>query len=249
VSVAETQLDHVAFAVPRGEGVVPLVVGELGGRERDVGPGVGFRWWQWEFEGGGALEILEPDGPPDGFLHRFLAARGGPGPHHVTFKVPDLPAAMERARAMGHDVVGYNAASPSWMEAFLHPKRAQGIVVQIVESHPDLADWPDDGTWTFPAAPADPPPPVRLLGVRLAARSEESARAQWQQLLGGACTRDAEGLCFHWPGSPLRIAVRIDPAQPEGPIALEIATDRKLHLPEGPHPVLGLPIVHVEDAR
>lgn len=247
MSVLETQLDHIAFGVSRVADLVPFVVEELGGRERDVGPGVGFRWWQWEFEGGGALEILEPDGPPDGFLYRFLAARGGPAPHHVTFKVPDIRHAMERARAMGHDVVGYDATSPSWMEAFLHPKRAQGIVVQIVESHPELADWPDDGTFVFPPSQADPPPPVRLLGLRLAARSEERARAQWQELLGGACTREAGGLVFRWPESPLRVAVRIDEALPEGPIALEIATDRALRLPEGPHPALGLPVVCREE--
>jgi hypothetical protein len=37
-----------------------------------------------------------------------------------------------------------------------------------------------------------------------------------------------------------------DPARPEGPLAVEIAADRPLSLPEGPHPVLGAPFVLVE---
>lgn len=240
------QLDHVAFGVSRVADVVPLVVGELGGRERGSGPGVGFRFWQWEFAGGGALEILEPDGPPGGFLHRFLASRG-PGPHHLTFKLPDIRVAMERAQARGYDVVGFDDRWPGWIEAFLHPRQAQGIVVQLVESHPELSDGPE-GSWPFPPSrgPAQRPAPVRLLGLRLAARSEARARAQWEDLLGGRCEAHPRELCFRWPDSPLRVAVSLDAAVPEGPLALEVASPRSLRLPEGPHPVLGLPVVCVE---
>ena len=235
-------LDHVAFGVADVADVVPLVVGELGGSERGAGPGGGFQFWQWEFAGGGALEILEPHGPPGGFLHRFLEARGGPGPHHLTFKLPDIRAAMERARAMDYDVVGFDDSSPSWIEAFLHPKQAQGIVVQLVESHPDESD----GSWTappYPPAPRERPEPARLVGLRLSARSETRARRQWQELLDGRVEEDAGALVFRWPDSPLRVAVQVDASQPEGPIALEVASERELRLPEGPHPALGLPIV------
>ena len=75
---------------------MPWLVGELGGAPFAAGPGLGFRFWQLAFARGGLIEVLEPDGPPDGFLHRFLAARG-PGIHHVTFKVPDLRAADRSA--------------------------------------------------------------------------------------------------------------------------------------------------------
>lgn len=244
----EVQLDHVAFGVPEIAGVVPLVVALLGGRERGAGPGGGFQFWQWEFAGGGALEILEPDGPPGGFLHRFLAARGGPGAHHLTFKLPDIRQAMDRAKAMDYDVVGFDDSSPSWIEAFLHPKQAQGIVVQLVESHPEREG--DDGSWVspdYPAAPPDPPEPVRLVGLRLSAQSEARARRQWQELLAGECSNRGRELQFRWPDSPLRVAVSIDPAMPEGPLALEIASDRELSLPEGPHPALGVPIVCIEE--
>jgi len=87
--------DHVAFGVPDAAAVTPFLVGELGGRPFESGPGIEFLWWQWQFARGGAIEIIEPDGPPGGFVHRFLEARG-PGVHHVTFKVPDLAAAAAR---------------------------------------------------------------------------------------------------------------------------------------------------------
>lgn len=248
MSDGATQLDHVAFGVPEVAGVVPLVVGELGGRERSAGPGGGFQFWQWEFEGGGALEILEPDGPPGGFLQRFLDARGGPGVHHLTFKLPEIRRAMQRAESLGYDVVGFDDSSPGWIEAFLHPKQAQGIVVQLVESHPDLQD--GDGDWQpppFPPAPVRVPSAVRLVGLRLVTKGEARARRQWEELLSGECSARGRDLVFRWPDSPLHVAVSIDPTLPEGPLALEVAADRDLRLPEGPHPALGLPVVCVEE--
>ena len=124
------RLDHLALAVRDVREVLPFLVGELGGREDVAGPGMGFRFWQWEFAGGGRIEILQPEGPTDGFLYRFLDARG-PGPHHLTFKVPDLHDAAKRSGELGYDVLGLDTSQPAWMEAFLHPKQAQGIVVQL----------------------------------------------------------------------------------------------------------------------
>ena len=245
VSGGATRLDHVAIGVSDVSAVVPVVVGELGGREHDAGPGPGFVFWQWSFAGGGTLEVLSPDGPPGGFLHRFLDARG-PGVHHVTFKLPDIREAMDRAKRLGYEVVGFDDGSPGWIEAFLRPKQAQGIVVQLTESHPELSgeDWTPQ---PFPPAPSDVPPPVELVGLRLAARSEARARRQWEELLGGTCLARKRDLLFRWPDSPLRIAVTVDAALPEGPLALEIASDRNLRLPEGPHPALGLPVACVEE--
>lgn len=239
------QLDHIAFGVAAVADVVPMVVTQLGGRERESGPGFGFRWWQWEFAGGGALEILEPDGPPGGFLHRFLAARGA-GPHHVTFKVRDIHAAMHQAKTLGYEVVGFRGDDPGWLEAFLHPKQAQGIVVQFAESHPELGDGGPRGEWPFPSLPPERPGPARCVGIRLACKSLEAARMQWETLLGGTPTPLGDGLVYRWPESPLRISVFPDPTRPEGPVALEFAADRALALPEGPHPIFGLPFVQIE---
>jgi catechol 2,3-dioxygenase-like lactoylglutathione lyase family enzyme len=242
--VLQAKLDHIAFGVSDIAPVAALLAGDLGGRERASGPGNGFVFWQWEFAGGGAIEIIVPDGPPDGFLHRFVAARGA-GPHHVTFKVPDLHAALDHARELGYEPVGIDDRFPAWMEAFLHPKQAQGIVVQLAEVHPELEAEEEIVRPSFPRErPASET--VRVLGLLLSARSAERALHQWQALLGGELVRERDRLVFGWPESPLRIAVRVRPDAPEGPIALEIAATRRIALPEGPHPALRLPLVQVE---
>ncbi len=67
------------------------------------------------------------------FLQRFLL-HNGPGPHHLTFKVPNLSEAISQARTAGFDPIGIDRTDPEWMEAFLHPKDATGVVVQMAEA-------------------------------------------------------------------------------------------------------------------
>jgi methylmalonyl-CoA/ethylmalonyl-CoA epimerase len=237
-------LDHVAIAVPDAAKATAFLVGELGGRPYEAGPGAGFLWWQWKYGGGGILELLEPNGPPDGFLHRFLAARG-PGVHHVTFKVPDIHAAADRVASLGYDVVGLSDVLPDWKEAFIHPKQAQGILVQFAEYHPELEpEWGTD--WPYPPAPHPASNPVDLIGLRLTALRSDRARQLWEDLLGGACVETGNELVFRWPDSPLRIAVSVDPDGSDGVRCLEIATQRSLALPAGPHPILGAVFVPLE---
>lgn len=236
------RLDHLAFGLRRMADALPFLVGELGGRPFEGGPGPEYVGTQWSFAEGERLELIEPE-DEGGFLDRFLEARG-PGPHHVTFIVPDIDAACARARDAGYDVVGYNAAFAGWKEAFLHPKQAQGIVVQLAEQHLGL-----EGTWTadwdYPPHPEPASPPVRVLGPRLTVHDLARARRQWGDLLGGECTEADGGLVFEWSESPLRIAVSRNADRGEGPLAVELRSERSLALPDGPHDVLGVPFVHV----
>ena len=231
----DIRLDHIALAVPRIADALPFLVGVLGG-EPAFGADAGvYRFHQWRFANRARLEILEPNGR-DGFLHRFLAARGA-GIHHLTFKVPSLREACDRARDHGYDIVGYNDRNPIWKEAFLHPKQALGIVVQLAESGEGGSPPPP---WTPPPAPTDVPPPVAVVGLRIRAHSRERARTQWLTILKG---QEAEApdltLIYKWPRSPLRVAVEIDAAREEGPICIEISGQRVIDVPAGPHPVLG----------
>jgi methylmalonyl-CoA/ethylmalonyl-CoA epimerase len=232
--VSDIQLDHIAIATHRLTDAPPFLVGVLGGIPffgMDAGP---FRFGQWEFEGDGRIEVLEPRGD-DGFLHRFLAARG-PGIHHVTFKVPNLREACERAESLGYGIVGYNDASPYWKEAFLHPKEALGIVVQLAQMG---GKGPTRGKWrTAPPGPPDPPPPVRIVGLRTRAQSEARAERQWSTLLHGRASREHGALVYRWPQSPLRIAVEIDAAADEGPVQIDVVSARPLGL-NGADPALG----------
>jgi catechol 2,3-dioxygenase-like lactoylglutathione lyase family enzyme len=231
-------LDHVAFGVPDAAPAVPFLVGELGARPYEGGPGMGFLWWQWSFAGGGRVEVISPHGPPGGFLHRFLE-RQGPGVHHVTFKVPKLSAALERVRAHGLDVVGHDERNPGWKEAFLHPKQAHGIVVQLAESYPSL-DAGVDPNCRFPDAPPAPDIQATLAGVVLSMHDPGAARRQWGDVLAGTVEASHGALSFRWSDSPVAIVVEIDPRAPEGPKRLELACPRRLALPEGPHPILGI---------
>jgi catechol 2,3-dioxygenase-like lactoylglutathione lyase family enzyme len=222
--VSEIQLDHIAIATHRLTDAPPFLVGVLGGIPffgMDAGV---FRFGQWEFDGDARIEILEPRGS-NGFVHRFLATRG-PGIHHVTFKVPSLRDTCDRAESLGYAIVGYNDANPYWKEAFLHPKDALGIVVQLAQA---AGKGPTRGKWrTAPAGPANPPPPVRIVGLRTRARSEERARRQWSMLLHGDAHREDDMLVYRWPQSPLAIAVEIDAAAEEGALQIDIVSARPL---------------------
>jgi len=218
--ITGTKLDHIAIGVRRLEDATDLLIRRLGGRQHAGGPGIEFRGCQWEFKGGGRIEVIEPEGPPGGFLHRFIDTRG-PGVHHITFKVPDIYRAAELARARGYTVVGFNDAFEGWKEMFLHPRQAQGVVVQLAQSDPDVDDsWGPN--FPFPTIDGPVPDAVRVLGVRLTTRSLAGSRSQWEGLLGGCCEDRGTELVFSWPESPLQITVELDEAREEGPICIEI---------------------------
>jgi methylmalonyl-CoA/ethylmalonyl-CoA epimerase len=234
--MSQILFDHIAIATHRMADAPALLVGVLGGAPTgDGGPSGAYTWAHWGFAGGGRLEILEPRGT-DGFLHRFLSTRG-PGIHHVTFKVPSLAQACERAVAHGFRIVGYDDADPEWAEAFLHPKEALGLVVQLAEARGgDAAARP---IFRAPTGPANPPPAVTVLGLRTRARSAERAEVLWHTVLQGHRGELDGAPVFRWPGSPMRMAVDIEAAADEGAVAVEVSSPRMLDLPATPHPVLG----------
>lgn len=220
----QTGFDHIAIALSRITDAAEILVGVLGGEPLFGLRRPGFSFFQWRFAGGGRIEVLEPRGD-DGFVHRFLGARG-PGIHHVTFTVPDLRAACARAEAAGYTIVGYEDTTPHWAEAFLHPRQAGGIVVQLAQSSGEEMPL----RWA-PPAPPDPPPPVTLLGLRLRLRSREHAHRQWGEVLGGECVDETDStLTYRWPASPMRIVIEIDGARDEGPSCLEIAGEQSPRL-------------------
>ena len=143
------RLDHVAIAVNDMTAALPFLE-LLGARFRNGGDFAagGFRWAQFWLPGTMKLELLQPMDPSDEahFLVRFLESRGE-GVHHLTFKVRDIDTAIARAIDLGFEVVGVNTDG-WWKEAFVHPKSAHGVVVQ-------LAQWED----------GDPPPERTLAGV------------------------------------------------------------------------------------
>jgi methylmalonyl-CoA/ethylmalonyl-CoA epimerase len=231
------KLDHLALGMyspaPAGLFFERVLGGAKAGGAGDHPP---FGFAQWVFAGGARVEVIYPVGD-GGFLQRFLA-RGGPRVHHVTFKVSDLDAMLERTNALGYDIASLDRSDWYWQEAFLHPKQAQGIVVQLVEHHARPDGWD-------PAAAQPGPGAARVLGPRLVARSAELARRQWSELLGGRETRSDTGLAFAWPESPLVIHVDVDAELEPGPRQIEVSAATRLALPPGVVPELGARFVQI----
>ena len=233
-------LDHVAHAVPRWQDVWHRYATDLGTEWNSGGPGPGFAPAQLRFANSARIEVLMPwDVEVNDFLSRFLAA-SGPGPHHLTFKVPDLQVAIDRARAFGIDPIGINVADPEWMECFLHPKLASGVVVQLAQQR---VAWRSDPPDDYPsdrrqrADGSGPVPPAALLHVCHIVADLEAALDLFGGLLGGVVTDNAtsDGLRWvdlGWTG-PLRVRL-VGPADadPDGPVprVLEGLPGRVHHL-------------------
>jgi methylmalonyl-CoA/ethylmalonyl-CoA epimerase len=86
------------------------------------------------YDGGGVrIELLEPT-DPSGAIARFLERRG-PGIHHVCYRVDDVVAALRALRARGIEPIGVapRPGAGGCRVAFLHPKDAGGVLVEISE--------------------------------------------------------------------------------------------------------------------
>jgi methylmalonyl-CoA/ethylmalonyl-CoA epimerase len=126
-------LDHLAIGTPNLTDGWELFGGVLGGRWVYGMDSPGYWWGQLAFDAGPKVELMTPTGGPDAaFLERFLAARGA-GPHHFNFLVGDIGATLAAVRTLGIEPVGVNLANPNWQEAFLHPRDAHGIVIQVAQ--------------------------------------------------------------------------------------------------------------------
>ncbi len=187
-------LDHVAHAVDTWQDAWGLYAGDLGAEWASGGEGRGFAPAQLRWANGARTELLMPwDTAENDFLIRFLH-RSGPGPHHLTFKVPDIRVAIEQARTFGFEPIGIDLSQPEWMEAFLHPSQATGIVVQLAEA-PE--SWGNEPPEDYPADRrirqdgGGTVPPASLLRVVHAASRLDEALRLFEGLLGGR--RSAEG--------------------------------------------------------
>jgi methylmalonyl-CoA/ethylmalonyl-CoA epimerase len=225
--LAGTVLDHVAHAVPRWQDVWDRYASDLGAVWASGGPGPGFAPGQLRFANGARVEVLMPwDVAVNDFLARFLA-RNGPGPHHLTFKVPDIAHAVEEARRFGIEPVNIDLSDPEWMEAFLHPKQAGGVVVQLAEApHPWSSPPPDDypTDLRLRVDGSGPAAPATLERVCHVVADLDPARALFGGLLAGEVVdegseRGVQWVDLRWAGPlGLRLVAARDPDAP-GPVA------------------------------
>jgi len=186
--VTAPRLDHVAIAVERWTDAWPCYAVDLGGEWRSGERGPGFAPQQLEYANGMRVELLEPNRVAENdFLRRFLD-RHGPGVHHLTFKVHDIAATLAALDRAGFHPVGVDTADPTWKEAFVHPKEAAGVVVQVAEAV--------GGAWVTPAAdgfPVELRPSSALTGIVLAVADLDDALRLYRDVLGGKELRRGRG--------------------------------------------------------
>jgi catechol 2,3-dioxygenase-like lactoylglutathione lyase family enzyme len=219
-------LDHVAVAAERMADGWPRYAGDLAGEWLAGGGTPGFYSAQVRYANGMKVEVLEPfEIEQNDFLRRFLD-RNGPGAHHVTYKVADIVAALELVEAAGYRPVSVNLSDPQWKEAFIHPKDAPGIVVQLAQSG-------GEGEWISPPPEDFPAPrtaaPSTLVHVGHAVASVDVGLSLFRDLLSGQETARGEDegarwVDLAWPG-PGRIRL-LQPTSPSSPLAAWIG-DRK----------------------
>jgi methylmalonyl-CoA/ethylmalonyl-CoA epimerase len=213
-----TVLDHVALAVERWADAWPRLGLALGGRWLSHGFGPGFAPAQIGFANGMRVELIQPnDVARNDFLRRFLD-RNGPGPHHLTYKVDDIEAALAEVATFGLRPVAVDLSDPNWKEAFLHPKDASlGIVVQLAEAKGDEWRTERPGELPEPAVPA-----ASLRHVAHVVADLDHALRVFGELLGGERVdggRDeaASWVELVWPG-PGRLRL-LAPPDGTGPLA------------------------------
>ncbi len=83
--------------------------------------------------GDACLELLHST-DPEGPIGRYVAKRG-PGIHHVTLEVDDLPAALKTLSEAGIRLIDEEPRIGAGGKriAFLHPKSTSGILVELCE--------------------------------------------------------------------------------------------------------------------
>jgi hypothetical protein len=153
VTGIDAKLDHLAVAAETWEELWPRYRGDLGGTWVAGGPEFGFKSAQVRYANGMKIEVLAPENwERNDFLRRFLDRRG-PGPHHMTFKVPDIHAALAATEDAGYRPTGINLNDDHWKEAFLHPKDAPGVVIQLAQS---AGEWESSAPENLPLARVEP---------------------------------------------------------------------------------------------
>lgn len=80
------------------------------------------------------LELLSPSGE-SGPVQKFLANRGE-GIHHICLEVEDLAGMLAALREQGVELIDDEPrpGAHGTLVAFIHPKSAHGVLIELVES-------------------------------------------------------------------------------------------------------------------
>ena len=127
------RFDHIGIAVHSIDAARSFFEDALGAKFRSMGEHASgdFRFALFDLHDF-CIELLEPINP-DGFLAQFLEKRGE-GFHHLTLQTPDLEKKVDELELPGVKVVDKSFADPASVDAFISPKSAHGLLVQLGQS-------------------------------------------------------------------------------------------------------------------
>ncbi len=127
------RFDHIGIAVHSIEQSRAFFEKTLGAKMRYVSDNQSGDFRVGIFDlGNFCIELLEPVNP-DGFLAKFLEKRGE-GVHHITLQTPNLAEKVDAMEADGVRVVDKQLDNPQWIDAFISPKSAHGVLIQLGET-------------------------------------------------------------------------------------------------------------------
>jgi len=133
---AVATLDHIGIAVSDIDAALAFYRDALGLDVSDPEPVPTERLRAHFVPVGDAnLELLEPT-DSESVVARFVA-RKGPGVHHITLRVPNLQAALDRLKTRGVQLID-EAPRPGahgTRVAFVHPSAANGVLIELKEVH------------------------------------------------------------------------------------------------------------------
>lgn len=228
--------DHVALATRDSVPILNALVGDLGATPLQGANAIGFQPLQLRLgtaTEGMTIEILQPYNVEESdFLARFLDARGE-GPHHITVKVDDIEAELERVRAAGLTPLNVLIDSPRWKEAFLSPKEAHGTVVQLAQGGLEFAsfaaqfesaraDGPYGEPRWWPDLAERAPEPTILHRIAISTPTLDAAVAFYTDVLNAHVdTTTANSVDVVWEQGG-RVGLELDRDRPAGVTRLEL---------------------------
>lgn len=204
--------DHLALGVESLSDGFPCLAGQLGGRWALGGDSGDFMTGQLAYREDMRVELIAPSGA-GGFMRRFLD-KGGPRPHHLTFKVPSLEEALEAVGELGVQSSNGRVDMPFWREAFLHPKvGGLGTLVQLVESDDEFIKEMSKNNVAPPDFPESAADQQGIAWVGVTAESLDRAERLLCDVLSGAITGHGAGWFRASWGTGHSIVVRSAGAQ------------------------------------
>lgn len=232
-SLAGARFDHIAIAVPDRTLAERRYIDEMGAGRVALARNDGIEIEQLRFGNGCKLELLCPYGERVAAKRLSEHIEQRPASiHHVTLLVDGLDDAVSDLASSGVACVGVADQPDGSREAFVLPRHAGGVLVQLVEKDVDDDEWAlrHGQVAREPSAGA-----AEFLGARYGQVDLGEAALQLETL-GASVTTSASCVTARWAGTGLRLWLA------SGPAETQLVFDQTP--PDAAHPTRGPAVVN-----